>query len=388
MRSDSFTLSKTYIFSFTAVVFVFLIITTLLIPHRETDEVIYQTLGIKLANLQPFNLQGTAILPYLSQTTYNTPLFFRPPAFMVYLAVLYKLLGTVGMHLAPVLVFIFLCLVIYKTTQLITKPEQVAVKALLLSLVSTQLVFASTKIHLDLFLTLMIAVSFLFLVIAKERKKMSAVFLSGLFLVFAVLSKYTAVIFYPLFAGLLHFTDKKSLVKILFFLIPSVLLIGWFYYILIVAQLPYDVLVSAPDKEMLAKYPFVKYVHDRPFFFYFINVFLVNPIYLLLFVLLKKNVWSEVKQQYGIYPYFFIATITVVLLALTYFGIRGVSYQMRYILPAEPFFIMLLALIPFEKYEWMRYFLYAAIIYNVLTILYNFGKAEVFSFFEMALRAM
>lgn len=385
MQAEFLTSYKKFIVAFVVLFFLLFIIITLSIPHREGDEVIYQTLGMKLANGQAYNLQETTILKFLPQHMYNTDFFFRPPAFMIYLAILYKLFGTVGLHVAPVLIYITLCIIIYKTVFLITKSQHTSLKALIISVLSTQFIFASTKIHLDLFLTLMVALSFFFLVFYKEKKNYWFACLAGLFLVLAVLTKYTALVLFPLFLLFLLMVDKRKPQSLVLFLLPSLVLIYWFYFIFSVIHMSTEALVSAPDKDMLARFPFVTYVHDRPFYFYFLNIFLINPFFVYFFLLCKKNMWHHLTKQYGYVVYFLITVILVLLLALTYMGIRGVSYQMRYILPAEPFLIILLSLIPFEKNKALQQISFLFIFYNLLLILYNFGKAEIYSFFEMIL---
>ena len=375
---------KTLIVSSAIGLFILLSFLTIFLPHHENDEVIYQTLGIKLSHLQSYNLQGSEILKILPQKIYNTQVFFRPPAFMLYLAFLYRILGVVGLYLAPVIIYILLCIVIYKTVFLLTKSQHIALKSLLLSATSTLLIFLSTKIHLDLFLGLMISISLFFLIHYKEKQQMASIFLSGLFFVFAVLTKYTALLFCPFFSVfLIIVSTKKRLLNLSLFFLPALLLVLWFYYLFFVAHVRLDALFSIPDQEMLTNFPFVRYVYNRPFYFYFLNIFLTNPLYLLFFIVLKKGVWHDLRNQYGFLLYFLISIVLAVFIALTLYGARGGTYQMRYILSAEPFLIILLSLITFEKYKSVHYLFYVFVINNLFLVLYNLGNAELLSFFEM-----
>jgi len=108
-------------------------------------------------------------------------------------------LGNLGFRISPVIIYIILCFVLYKTVLRITKSQNTALKALVLSAVSSLLLFSSLQIHLDLFMTLMASLSFYFAVIFQESRKKIHIILSGLFIALAVLTNYTAAILYPFF---------------------------------------------------------------------------------------------------------------------------------------------------------------------------------------------
>lgn len=382
---STFVRYKVFLIEFVVGFFLLLSLLAIFLPHRENDEVIYQTLGIKLSRLEPYNLEGSEILKILPPEVYNTQIFFRPPAFAFYLALWYRLLGTIGMYLAPVSIYILLCFVVYKTVSLLTNSPPVRLKALLFSVVSTPFVFFSTKIHLDLFSALMVTIAIFFLISFKEREKSSSILLSGLFLVLAVFTKYTVLVIYPVFAVFLLITAKKRLLSLLLFFLTAMLLVPWFYYLFFVVHLKMDVLVSVPNQTMLANFPFVRYVSQRPFFFYFLNIFLVNPLYVLFLLLFKKSVWSDLVHKYGYIFYFLLSSVLIVLVALTVYGMRGGSYQMRYIILSEPFFVILFSLLPWEKYKILRWVVIAFVIHNLLLFFLNLNRPELFSLGEMML---
>jgi len=161
----------------------------------------------------------------------------------------------------------------------------------------------------------------------------------------------------------------------------------WLYNVLAVHHMPITSLFSAPARTELKNH-FINYVYHRPFYFYFLNVFITNPLYFFVFVLLKKGVWNRLRSDHGKIVYLLISIILVVLTSLTLYGILGGTYQMRYILLSEPFLIILLSLIPFENISFLWNYFGFFSLYNFLLVLYNagYGNAELYSFFEMVAR--
>jgi len=388
MKDNFFQKNKHAIITYAITLFLLLAIITAILPHFEGDEIIYQSLGIKLASFQSYNLHNTEVLKYLPREIYNTSLFFRPPAFMVYLAILYILMGNIGLHLSPVIIFILLCIVVYKTTLIITKSQNSALKAFLLSSVSSLLLFSSLQIHLDLFMTLMVALSFYCIILFRESNKNKYVFLSGLFLGLAVLTKYSSVILYPFYLlFLLYKSPKNKLFYCLLFLFPSLIVVIWLFNVIFVNHMTISSLFSSPNHDELIKFPFINYVYRRPFYFYFLDIFIINPLYFFIFLLFRKKIWSRLRSRYGYFIYFLLSIILTIFIAFTIFGISGGTYQMRFILIAEPFLIILLSLIPFEEFTilWNLFWVFA--IYNFLLVLYNVihNNPELYSFFDKIL---
>lgn len=389
MRHNFFVNNKHAIISCVIILFFTLLLITIILPHDETDERIYQTLGVKLASFQQYTLQNTAILKYLPQKIYDTPLFFRPPAFAAYLAIWHMFLGNLGFRISPVIIYIILCLVLYKTVLHMTKSENSALKALVLSAVSSLLLYSSVQIHLDLFMTLMASLSFYFAVVFRESGKRRHVFFSGVFIALAVLTNYTAAILYPFFSLFMFYRLRgKYFVQYFFlFLFPSIMVLLWLYNVLAIYHMPALSLLSPPVREELTNH-FISYVYHRTFYFYFLNIFITNPLYLFILVLLKRDVWNRLRFHYGKIMYFLLSIILTVLTSLTLYGVLGGTYQMRYILLSEPFLIILLSLIPFEEIRVLWNYFWFFSLYNLLLVIYNtgYGNSDLYSFFEMIAR--
>jgi hypothetical protein len=376
---------KKIIFAYVVLVFIVLTCFSILSLHNENDEIIYKTLATKLSQLQPYSLQQTKILPFLPQKIYNFPLFFRPPAYSAYLAILLKTLGNIGFALAPSIVFALLCIVIYKTVYLLTKSQHGSLIALLLSASSSMFLFSSVRIGPDLFLALMVSVSFMFLVKYRETDNDRFLLFAGAASAFALLINYTPVILYPVFLAFILQNKKRRLVHMLIYLLPSLLFGAWLFLILFIYAMPISSLTAMPDKYMLKNFPFINYVFHRPFYFYFANSFLVNPIYLCLFLLFKKQTLITIRKKYDLLPYFLLAVIAMVFILLTIFGLQGGTYQMRYVLMAEPFIIILISLF-LENNINLFSIIILLIIHNLLLVFYNlsYGNAELMSFIELA----
>ncbi len=58
---------------------------------------------------------------------------------------------------------------------------------------------------------------------------------------------------------------------------------------------------------------------------------------------------------------------------------------MRYVLLAEPFLILLLGLLPFEKIKPLIPLIIAAVLYNLFLVFYNLSlyNADLFTFFDL-----
>ncbi len=290
MQSFSLTPYKTQLISFTIVFFIILTVITLIRPHIDNDEIIYKTLTYNVVHHHAYSLQGTTLLKDLPSNLYATPLFFRPPLFVISLAFLYLLLGQVGLALAPTIIYAFLCFTIYKTALLITQSEHIALKTLLLSLASPLFLFSSVFIHLDTLMTLLALLAFYFLMKWRTTGNLKHVLLAGLLLSFSTLTNYTAVILYPLFLLFLIWQKgKSSIVSGLYLLLPSLISSFWFYPVFGIYHMSVASLFAKPGKFTLTHFPFMLMAYQRPFYFYFITVFLTNPLYLLFFTSLKKK---------------------------------------------------------------------------------------------------
>jgi hypothetical protein len=144
--------------------------------------------------------------------------------------------------------------------------------------------------------------------------------------------------------------------------------------------------MHSENSKVLETYKFLDYAYHRPIFFYFINLFLVNPLYFFTFLLFEKKYFEKVIKEYGFLVIFLFEIIIFLLLSFSVIGSLGGTFQMRYILLAEPFLIVLLSLINFEKYKLTKILFFIFIIHNILlfiinTVLLNFP--ENFSLIEL-----
>lgn len=349
-------------------------------PHLENDEVIYKTLAKKVSvrfSLNDYNLRNTEILKILPKQIYNTKVFFRPPVFVFILALFYRLFGNLGFAILPALTYLLLIYLIYKTTLIISRSKESAFKAFFISSVSPLFLFSSQKIQIDLFLTLMIMVAFYFLASFIKKGGAGKLLISGLFMTAAILTKYNAILALPFFAYYLISKNRTATVlkQIVLFSLPLLLSIPLFIFIF-KNNVNFLRLLSSPNNEMVERFPFVAYVFHRPFYFYFLNIFVVNPLYIFIpYLLVNKR--SKIN--------FFIVIILIILLAFTIYGLTGGTYQMRFILMVEPFLIMTLAL---SKLDWKRYLplIILFIFHNFFLYFINaviYQNAELFSFLEL-----
>jgi len=135
------------------------------------------------------------------------------------------------------------------------------------------------------------------------------------------------------------------------------------------------------NTEVISHYPFVAYVAKRPFYFYFLNIFLINPFYLIGGFLL----WKEHKKQNTLYI-FLLVYIFYSLLLFSIFALIGGSFQMRYIVFIEPFIILLLSCISeevFVRKEELIFFTLLSNLFLVFVNVYIFHSAELYSFPEL-----
>lgn len=380
---------KHLIISFVIVFSLILMILSFFSLHLENDEIIYKTLAVKLAHLQEFSLRGSSLLSQLPKSTYATPLFFKPPVYFVYLALLYILLGNLGLSLSPVIAYVLLVFILYKTVLLITDSIDLSLKSLLITATSPLIIFSSQQIHLDLFVTTLVTTSLYFLVLWEKKKKNYHLLLSGLFLSLSTLTNYSTVIFYPIFIFFLLLyrpSPIRNLIKnIIILLISSLFIFAWLYNIFFIHHMSLAQLIDKPNSFALHHFSFLNFVYHRPFYFYFLNIFLINPMYLLFFTLINKEICRAVIGKFSRLFVFLLVAIFTVFISLTIFGITGGTYQMRYILISLPFFIILLTIIPFERLRFARLLFFLCIFCNFALLYYNLvmRNAELFNFFEI-----
>jgi hypothetical protein len=232
----------------------------------------------------------------------------------------------------------------------------------------------------------MVSISFYFLLTWTENERNISLLLSGLFLSLAVLTNYSSAILYPSFLGYILISQKNNRIKNgLFFILPTLLIFVWLYTVFFIYHMKPQQLVDKPDSFALHHFPFLQYVSQRPFYFYFLNIFLVNPLYLFFFMMCNSNIRHTILQKYRKLFLFLLSAIFSIFIAVTYFGITGSTFQMRYILFATPFLIVLLSIIPFEKIRlaWILFWIF--VLCNFTLTYYNFSihNAEFYNGIEL-----
>ncbi|HEX8965588.1 MAG TPA: glycosyltransferase family 39 protein [Patescibacteria group bacterium] len=376
----AFLKNRSALFSLATVVYILLFVISLSLGHRETDEVVYQTLGMQLFLHHSYSLQGTDMLRFLPKAIYDTPIFFHPPVFPFILGLLYVVGGAYADFLIPPLIFVFITIFIYKLAFKISQSETTAVKAYVLALFSPMLLLTATKLHLDLLMTLFIVLAFYFEAVSFETQKKKDIIFSGICITLALLTRYTAILAVPF---LLFWAIQKrvEVKKIALFFLPMVVFGLWLLYFF-AKQGFIGFTSTAPTAESILHYPFLYLtVKVRKWYFYFTSIFLVNPSLLFLFWYAKKSIYKKINFSVILFGAFALT----LLVAMTIMGVAGYGFQMRYIVAVEPFLLIIIAMLPIEKNKSVSFLLLLFLVHNVLLFFYNgiiFQSADMTSFLE------
>lgn len=368
--------------------FLFVFFSSFFRAKYELDEIIYQTLAVKLEHFRSYNLKGTAILNSIPQKTFDTKIFFYPPTFIILLSLFHAVLGGFGFKILPPVLYVLFAILIYKTVFIISKSKDTALKGFVISSFSSLLLFTSVRDQMDLFMALTALLSFYFILLFNKTGRHRDIFLSGMFMAVSVLTKYVSailILFYvPFLLGYLN--KKRKLTKIYLFFIPLILPFVWgVYFLSFNPSLTF--FMYSENSKILASYNFLNYVYHRPLYFYFLNIFLVNPVYFLIFILLKGKEREEFKKKFGFTLVFLTEIILFILMVFTIIGILGGTYQTRYILLAEPFLIILVSLVNFEKNKFARLLFIIFLVHNLFIFFFNavlLNSPEAFSLFELS----
>jgi 4-amino-4-deoxy-L-arabinose transferase-like glycosyltransferase len=306
----------------------------LLIVHSENDEIIYQTLAEKVTkNLSDYTLQGTSLLPQLPKGTYDQPLFLRPPLF-VYLLALFSAFHAAA--LLPILSGLGVLWATFAIGKKLAFQENTALVACLVLSFCPILLFSSVRILIDGLLALLVSGTLLLFLTALEEEKKSLVIFSGVTFGLALLTKETAVLILPVLSYL-WFRKGPVTGKVRFFLyfwIPALLICApWFYYFHKVNG--YFFAGSEISQENL-EFPFVNMMVHRPWYFYFVHVALLSPIYVFGYF----EIVERAKKKESLTEVVWVLSYFV---PLTFYGLMGQGYQTRYILPAMPGLALLTA---------------------------------------------
>lgn len=306
-------------------------IPALFIPHIENDEVIYQTLADKVSkNFFDYSLRGTSILDNLSKRDYDHPLFQRPPLFVYTLALFRNLLGSKWGILLPILSGVFTILALFGVVKELYNEKLAVISALIMSFCPL-LLFCSVRILIDSLLVLLLTVTIWFFLIALRKRKKILFAAAGILFGLTVLTKEAGIFvfficFYFLFK---EGVNKEKIISLICFLCFFVLIVApWYYYCykIVEANPPWWTRAFPGDIEM---FPFVKMVAERPWYFYFQNITLSMPVYVLAWVSIVVNLKKKRMITEILWAFLFLVLMTI-------YGIMGNGYQTRYILPAIP----------------------------------------------------
>lgn len=348
-------------------------------PHIENDEVIYQTLADKVSkNPLDYSLQGTAILEKLPKLNYDHPIFHRPPLFVYLLAFFRSLFGKNLGILLPILSGALMIMIIFLLGREAYGEKKALLATSLVSFCPTFL-FASTRILIDILLALLVSLTVFILIISIKKQKVIGYIFSGLIFGLAVLTKETAFLVLPTCLYLI-FKEGITAKKVLFALcmggVSFLVCFPWFYHFYRVSGtfLPWWAKIY---KENLSMFPFVDMTVNRPWYFYFLQLILISPVYIFGYFNLVKRIRDkkDLTEVLWIFSYFIVLTIH---------GISGQGYQTRYILPAIPALSLLSADILVKVNKIILVIAIFFLAYGFLTGLLNsllFKPADLFSIF-------
>lgn len=378
-----------------------LTLSTAFLPHPENDEQVYLTLAKKIVCNKPncilfdfsrYNLLGSPILKAVPVKEYFADRFFHPPIFIMVLSLAYRLGGETLVFLVPWFVYLLTVFMIYKTISLLTVSKEIRGNCLLFSVFSPIFMFNAGRLWMDGFIALMTISCFYYFNKGLRDNKMLHYFLSGLFLIFAGLTKYWGIILFPiiLLGIILSAKGKNKIIEALLFTAPLLFFI-WviFFSNLRPAMHPsLNQLLGIKNASSINNaeviFPFVKYVRQRPWYFYLTGLLLINPFLFLFYFPLKKRAFDYYPNKNLIKM--IIVICTFLLFFFTLYGLAGGSYQLRYILMLEPFLIILLSFVSLQKTSFAPAFILLVIVHNLLIVFTNSiinRHAELFSFLEL-----
>lgn len=383
------------------IIFAFIVsLSTFFTPHTENDERVYKTLAKRIAcknstcflfDFKQYNLLGSPILNNLVDPEYRNTVFFHPPTFIMALSLAYQMGGDWGMKVLPLLLYALIVYTIYKTLTFLEVSQKTAEYGILLSICSPLLLFNTQKLWMDLFMGCMLIISFYFLLYFIKQKKIAAVLVSGLFFFLAVFTKYWAFItLVPFVLLLILYARKKVFFLLLLFSLPLFFfIVNYFFKIIPISAHPIlNNLANMNGSLETSLYPFITYVKNRPFFYYFYSMFLINPAYVYI-GLTSKEAWRGISSEHTFInsiQQFLLYFITYSLFLFSIVALFGAGFQTRYVLFIEPFIILLVCLMIERSKHKELTLLFIFLVHNILLVMMNavfFNSAELFPFIEM-----
>jgi 4-amino-4-deoxy-L-arabinose transferase-like glycosyltransferase len=196
------------------------------------------------------------------------------------------------------------------------------------------LYFVSGRIWIDALFIFLAVLSFYLLIIAVERNSLLCIAISGLVFGLSLLAKYASLGIFP--ALIYYLWAKRTQVKniilfsLLFLAVSSLIILPWlFYYYKVLGNGSY-VCQFKLNSEIIDMFPFCKTISQRPFYFYFVRIFLVAPVYIfsLGHILMNKKNRGDCALIIWVFSFF----VGFTLLGMLKIG----GYVLRYIAPATP----------------------------------------------------
>ncbi len=367
---------------------------TLNIAHEEGDEKIYKALAVHFYETGDYTLQGTAILPTLSQHIYNRPLFHYPPLFMGGIIIFHTLgkidysvmLSWLGHILLLLAVFIFLKKKFYKNEEdffVVILPCFFAASDPILN-------FIANKIWIDNLAAGLASLGFVLLWLALDKKSRPGTIFSAIICSLAILAKLPAMVYAPLVLLLFacyvlkNRTEARTYLHLFFTfsLVAGLLTIPWFLVFYTACGVFIPTWVN-PDPWLLNNNAFVRNVTLRPWYYFLKELSLLSPVTVPLFCM---NIYAAIKKRLSLESAITLSWFVGLVILFTIQGMRGYGFQMRFLsLAVAPIYMLtgiFLANLKKEHLPLAGSFVIVLLMWNCFTnafYLINFRIADLFN---------
>ncbi len=325
---------------------------TLTAPHDEPDEQIYWQLANKLLTAGQYNLQGTEILKQLSPPIYDRPVFCHPPLFA---ALLIPFVHWQARNLAVLVSWLghFLCImavaVMGRRMARGQDPCQFIFWLPVLGVaLDPFLTFVSGKLWIDSLLAGLCAASIAFFFCARYSERRALYLVAGSLLFgLAGLAKLPALALAPVVLLLILTPEVKTLSAwrdLCLGCLPAlVLILPWF----ILFHHTYGVFIpdwTKPDEWTMQRYPMVRAAVERNPLYYIGKLAAIAPVSIPCFVayIFNGSLWKRMNS--ALPGLWFLAVFAVV----SFVGLRGQGFQMRFLAPLFPCIYLMLYALPGE----------------------------------------
>lgn len=344
----------------------------LFIPHIENDEVIYQTLAEKISkNPLDYTLRGTFILHQLPANIYDHPLFCHPPFFIWLLALVKIVLGIRAEVLVSIVMGVLTILITYFIGKQLYSKKHGLLAAIILACCPVML-FVSTKIWLEIGLTLFVTLSFYLVILACHKKSILWFTAAGVVFGMGLLVKHSAILIAPavLYFIYRHAISWKQRVGFIavFFLTGVCVNIPWLVYYRLTSGTFFYASRYASSYNIASIFPFVVLAANRPWHYYFSGLISVYPVYLFCVIALTDIIRKKGDLSMALWALSFMIIFTI--LALKDRNVQ-VIFALRFLAPALP---ALAILASYGIYPWIFFVKPAGrTITTVFLIFFSYG---------------